>query len=137
MANAIIKKWELMFMKDWKDTMGKTMAEFTDFVYGEGDKQSIEFTDPVCLGGLAYGKEGFPDGSDICTSVIVRVERVPMSTNIAELMVYGADGNRFIATTKSGTCYEFVELGPDGMSPHQFLMMGTIMHGHLLKKCPF
>jgi len=132
MANVIIKKWEFVFKKEWKNTMHDTVSSFADFVYFGGDEESINFTNPVRLGGLVYGREGFPDGSDICTSNIVKIERVPVSNNFAELIEHGNDGKRFVATTESGTCYELVELGPDGMSPYQFLMMGTVMHGNVI-----
>jgi len=132
MANVIIKKWEFVFKKEWKDTMHNTVSSFADFVYFEGYKESIDLTNPVRLGGLVYGREGFPDGSDVCTSNIVKIERIPISNNLTELIQNGNDGNRFVATTESGTRYEFVELGPDGMSPNQFLMMGTVIHGSVI-----
>lgn len=131
MANPILKSWEWFFKKEWEDTISETMIAITAFIcFASPDY--IDLPGPVRFRGKVFNRPGFNDGDEIITSTVVRLEKVPMEASFQGLVNQNVYGDRFCAITESGSRYEFVESGPEGMSPNQFLAMGTIIHKDII-----
>jgi len=127
MADPMIKKWEFTFDEEWRSGAKGMIIAITNFICNDSKLDTMEISDPVFIVGNVFDKSGFRDGDKISTSNIVRLEKIPASEKFSDLLKYGNCGKRFIATTASGSRYELVELGADGMSAGQFLMTKAII----------
>lgn len=93
---ATLKHWQFLFMeKDGIDNRNQTMAGFFDFVESSG--RVFEPTGRMYLFGRVTGNPAFSDGSYICSSCVVKIER----------RVAGPKPMILAATTYSGSVYTF------------------------------
>ena len=118
----MIRRWLCRFVKREdvaeyaaSEAWAKSMAEFTKFL--TSDESRFDFTTPVRLEGIVFHRKDVADGETIKTSKVVAVEVVP-----AQLYDPIDARKKFVATTASGSRYEFYTDGPDGMSAEQNLM---------------
>lgn len=124
-----LKNWCWHYKLKWENFSADTVFSFAKFIDDGVVGSRIKFTDPIRLRGVVYNRPGIKDGTDVVTSNVVSLECLPPLIDASlENIECGSHGGRFIAVTKSGTRYEFVEYGLDGMSGDQILAMGTIFN---------
>ena len=93
---ATLQHWQLFFFaKDGIENRNRTMTDFFEFV--KSDKQVFEPTGHMYLYGQVTGNPKFSDGSYICSSCVVKIER----------RVAGPQPMILAATTYSGSIYTF------------------------------
>lgn len=114
----LIESWDLLVRQKDMEECVRRLRVFAEF-WQNLSKTKLDMPADIILRGKVYGREGFVDGDEICTSWVKTVERIERGDR------NGVPHDLICATTHSGSKYYFYS---DTHTADMGLLLGGLIH---------